>query len=683
MALQDAVAGGFGFPRWLPQFAFGYGQPVFAFYGAASYYQATSAMLVGLGAEAALKLSWYLGFAVSGVGAYGLARRRLGPKGAALAGAAYVLFPYRLANVYVRGAFAEHWGLALLPLLLLAGERAVRRGDRRAWATLAVVWAALILTHHLSAFLAAPLLIVYLAAEGWSHWRRLAASLSAVAAGGMLAAFYWLPILAEVRLVGLGQTFSTDAWARFLAPLGQTISRSLVYQYFPQQGVAHEYPLGLAPAALLMISVAVLWVRRPPGDRARRVLALWLAVAAVCWGLQLDASAPVWEAAPLLGFLQFPWRLMGPLALAAAMLQGAALEVALRRRQGNRVLTVGVVAAIMAVMAAVALGAVPRTGVAVSERTWVQDMWDHDAAIGQVGATWTAEYVPVWVTVDRSAMPWDAVESDRPPVASLPEGARLVVTGAGPSSLRLRADLPEPARLSWHAFYYPGQQITVDGAPVDAEPYTDLGLASAEIAPGTHDVRWRAGETPWVWLGRAITALSAALLVVLAAGGDGCRRLIAGAVALGVALTVLAPGETESPVNAMWLPFESDMALAGWRADPDVRAGEPLSVDLYWMARRTPQEGYKVFLHLQSPQGEVLAQSDGDPVGGYTHTTRMVAGQVTCDSRLLTVPIGAQPGRHALYAGLYRWPAVSNLPISGGEQAGEERALLGYVEVLP
>ncbi len=273
-------------------------------------------------------------------------------------------------------------------------------------------------------------------------------------------------------------------------------------------------------------------------------------------------------------------------------------------------------------------------------------------------------------------------KSDSPPVTSLPTGARLSVTAAGSRSLRLLADLPESTRLSWHSFYYPGQQVTVDGESVEVGPYTDLGLASAEISAGSHEVSWRASETRWVWLGRAVTALTAALLAA-AALGAGSMRLVVGALALALVLVPLGWTGSESVVNPTWLPFEDDLALAGWSADAQARAGDPLALDLYWVARRTPQESYKVFVHLQSPGGEVVAQSDGDPVGGYTRTTRMVAGQISGERRLLAVPEHAQPGRYALYAGLYRWPEVSNLVVAEGEQAGAERALLGYVEVLP
>jgi len=680
MALDEAVGQGCCFPRWLPQFAFGYGQPVFTFYGAAAYYQALSGHLVGLGAEAALKLSWFMGFATAGAGAYGLARRWMHGSPAALVGAAYVLFPYRLANVYVRGALAEHWGLALLPLLLLVGERALERGTRADWTRLALVWAALVLTHHLSAFLAVPLLAAYLLVCGWRRTRRLAITLAAPVAGTLLTAFYWLPVLTEVRLVGLGQTFSTDAWQRFLVPLLQIASPTLLYRYYPQQGVAHEYPLGLVTIGLGLLAALALVVARPRGAGGRARLVHWGVVGLICLALQWTATALVWEAVPLLGFLQFPWRLMGPFALAWAVLLGAGVDGLLRWRPGVGGLTCVALAVVLAVAS---LWHLPGSTVAASEQHWAQQMWDHDAAIGQVGATWTAEYVPVWVTVDRSAMPWDPVESDRPPLVRLPDDARVRVTGAGLYSVSLDVSVPSPVRLSWHSFHYPGQSVTVDGVAVGSEPYTDLGLASAAVPAGSHAVRWSVGASAAARGGGLLSGLVAAGLVLVAARGRRRWALPLALAALVATYWATGCGARESAVQPAWVPFERDVALVGWQSEATRRAGDEVTLDLYWLARATPQENYKVFAHLESPLGEVRSQSDGDLVGGYTRTTRMVGGEVVLDRRRLGIPEGSEPGRYAVYVGLYRWPEVSNLAVSEGEQEGNQRALLGYVEVLP
>jgi hypothetical protein len=682
MALEEAVREGIVWPRWFPDFAFGYGQPVLAFYGAGSYYQTLPFALAG--GEWALKAATALAFLLSGAGAYGLARRMMGPWPAGLAGAAYVLFPYRLANVYVRGAFAEHWALAILPVLLLLGERAITRRDRGSWLAAALAWAVLIFTHNLSALVSAPLWLAYLVAVAWERSRagigtRLRHFLRAVAAlpaGGLLTAFYWLPILQEASLVGLGNTFSTDAWSRYLTAAGQTISRSLAYHYFPAQGVAHEYPLGLVTAALLAAAVLAAaaqgWLRRPRWW-------YFAGLVAGCWALQWQSSQVVWRSVPVLGFVQFPWRLMGPLALGWAVLLGLGCQAISERLRlaGSAQGAVAVVA--LAIVAAGSLAALPAQTVTVSAEDWVQHMWDHDAAIGQVGATWTAEYVPVWVTVDRSAMPWDPVESDRPPRYAVPPGLRVQVLAAGLGSLRLSVEASSPVRLSQHSFYYPGQVVSIDGKPVPAEPFTDLGLVSVEVPAGRHEVRFGFAPTPVVWLGRVVSALAAAGLALYAVGG--IRGAVVAAVAAAAVLVGTAWGPAERPVNGIWTAYEDQMGLAGWQAPEVIRPGAPLVLDLYWLPLTTPQENLKVFVHLEGPDGRVIAQSDGDPVGGYTRTSRMVGGEVTLDRRWLEVPADAPEGRYALYVGLYRWPEVANLTVSEGQEPGAQRVLLGWVEL--
>ncbi|NPV07119.1 MAG: hypothetical protein HPY83_04025 [Anaerolineae bacterium] len=687
MALSEAVCEGCALPRWLPDFAFGYGQPVFAFYGASSYYQALSFLLVGLQPEAALKASTALASLLSGMGVYAVSRRLLRGWPAALAGAAYVLFPYRLANVYVRGAFAEHWALALLPLLLLLGERALTRRDRASWALAAVAWAVLIFTHNLSALVFAPIWALYLVAASWAPgrgWtgaglRPCLRALLALAAGALLVAFYWLPILPEARLVGLGNTFSTDAWSRYLTSAGETVSRSLVYRYFPDQGVAHGYPLGLVAVVLLGVALTVLVASR----RWRGHPRLWffVGVAGLCWGLQWQGSAPVWDAIPALGFVQFPWRLLGPFGLCWAVLLGLGWQAASERvRLGGLALALGA-AALTGLLAVTSLGALPRRSVETTSIRWVQHMWDHDAAIGQVGATWTAEYVPVWVTVDRSAMPWDPVETDRPPEYVLPEGLQVHVLEAGLNSMRLFVESPAPVRLSRHVFYYPGQTVSVDGVEVTAEPFTDLGLVSAIVPEGRHEVRFDFEATPAVWLGRVVAALIAGGLALQVAGG---REATSAILALATA-ALMVVGTTctaaPKPVRPLWAAYEGKMALAGWQAPDHVRPGEAVPVELFWMPLRTPQENLKVFVHLEAEDGRVIAQSDGDPVGGYTRTSRMVGGEISSDRRWLEVPEETPEGTYALYAGLYRWPEVANLRVTEGQQVGAERVMVGLIEV--
>ena len=173
--------------------------------------------------------------------------------------------------------------------------------------------------------------------------------------------------------------------------------------------MAHEYPLGLVTAALLAAAVLAAaaqgWLRRPRWW-------YFAGLVAGCWALQWQGSQVVWQSVPVLGFVQFPWRLMGPLALGWAVLLGLGCQ-AISERLRLAGSAQGAVAAVALAIVAASSWRLPAQTVTVSAEDWVQHMGTttrHRAG----GCHLTAEYVPVWVTADRSAMPWDPVESDRP-----------------------------------------------------------------------------------------------------------------------------------------------------------------------------------------------------------------------------------------------------------------------------
>ena len=683
-ALDESVRAGAFYPRWFPQFAYGYGEPVLAFYGPGTYYLGEAASLIGLGPLAGLKLSLAMAFLVSGVATYGLARCAMGRWPAALAGAAYVLLPYHLADVYVRGAFAEHWGLALLPLSLLLLERYLARPSRIGWVALAVAWAAVVLLHNLTALMLAPAWAAYLLVLTRGQWRAWLRPALAVPAALALTAFYWLPIPFESHLVGLGNTFSTDAWRRQLAGVMDVAGRLPIYRYSLGQGVAYQYPLGLAAMMLLgLVLVACLIGWRRLAQRAR--LGFFFALLLAALAMQMRFSAPVWRLVPPAGFLQFPWRLMGLAGLAWAWLLGLGAELACgpSRLRAASWREAWLSVALLILVGFSSLWRLPVRPVAVpSDAAWVEHMWQNDFDIRQIGATWTAEYVPVAVSVDRSALPLDPVESDRPPSLAMPASAQLQVVSAGLTSFSLLVRAAEPWRLSWHQFDYPGWRVGWQGLGLRPSPYSSLGLASVTLPAGDGLLRVIFADTPLRLAGVGISLVAASGLLCYCLGRVRLSlRLplaLLAALCLGLLLTSAAK---ESPVTPSWVTFEGKLALTGWRFQASARPGDLLSADLYWLALRTPEEDYKVFLHLVSASGQVVAQSDGDPVGGFTHTRRLVGGELLLDSRLLALPESLPPGEYELEAGLYRWPAVQNLAATGGAATEDGRVRLGSLRV--
>ncbi|HFD40636.1 MAG TPA: hypothetical protein ENJ31_12405, partial [Anaerolineae bacterium] len=172
-ALDRAVRAGVLYPRWFPEFAFGYGQPVLNFYGPLSYYWGLP--FTFLGADAALAMRWVLaaGLIASALSLYLFARLHLDRGPALVAAVVYAYLPYHLIDLYIRGAVAEFLAFVWFPLILWAFHRLVKaegRGARFIYLALgALLFTALIVTHSLSALIFAPVLAGYLLVLLWQR----------------------------------------------------------------------------------------------------------------------------------------------------------------------------------------------------------------------------------------------------------------------------------------------------------------------------------------------------------------------------------------------------------------------------------------------------------------------------------------------------------------------------------
>lgn len=84
-----------------------------------------------------------------------------------------------------------------------------------------------------------------------------------------------------------------------------------------------------------------------------------------------------------------------------------------------------------------------------------------------------------------------------------------------------------------------------------------------------------------------------------------------------------------------------------------VRSSETISVTLVWQAETEMMTSYRVFLHLIDPDGNLVTQSDSEPVNWMRPTTGWLPGEVLLDERILKIPDGAQEGDYTLLGGLY------------------------------
>jgi uncharacterized membrane protein len=326
LAFDQTLRQGVVYPRWFPNLAFGYGYPILDFYPPLAVYLAEALHLLGLGYVNAIKGEFVIIFVLTACGAYVMGRTLLnngasGKIAGVLAAVVYVFAPYSIYDVYVRGATTETLAAALLPWLIWSLHLAIRRGTLGSLVLMGMLLALQLLAHSLTLAIAAPFLGTYVLFELFrlpAAIRRQAFLRTAVAA--LLAtgasAFYWLPFVAELPLVKMGQganPFGATFQSQLLS-LPDMIQSEFLYQY------SGPVALGLATMGLCFLAVIVSLFKP---WRGRAVVLLFGALA---WGgaiSMLKLLGGAWTALPFATVVQFPWRMMVLVDLGLSVTIGA------------------------------------------------------------------------------------------------------------------------------------------------------------------------------------------------------------------------------------------------------------------------------------------------------------------------------------------------------------------------
>ena len=586
-----------------------------------------------------------------------------------------------------------------VPLVLWSFGRLVDRETGRSAATLgltALLLAALVATHSLSAFIFAPVLALYLIIL-LAKERDLRAVgrvlLAAIVAAGV-SAVHWLPVLVESRYVGLGYGAS-QGYQDHLLPLSKLASTSLGFPYLTESSGPRTFPLGVVQLGILVATIFLL--HRLRGRRWPVVL--FLSIALLSAFMLTTASLPVWRASEgVLALLQYPWRFQLLTALATGFLAGALVQGLSEAASPTRF----VLGALLVLATMLwALWRLPLEADAPDLSTFA--MWQRDQDTGQVGATWTGEYLPIWVQEQR----WAISQPSAEPVSSgavLPAG-QVKLVGVAHTRYDLNVSAPQPRGLTLHQFHYPGWQATWLGETLSSEPVGVLGLATFEPSGGEGRLTARLALTA-VQLWGTLISLGAALacaIVLLArlqmfpSETDRPLPMQPGVIKhLSVAVcylllaavliaSLLMPNGYVRDITQTEANLENHVELLGYRAEQRLyQPGDTLQVELFWRSLRAMENDFKSFVHVTDQAlTEQVAQHDGDPGAGFSPTTRWVPGEIVPDQHDLVLPADLRPGRYRLWAGMYDYETVRNLVVVEAEVPHvDNRILLGEIEVV-
>lgn len=469
--------------RWAPDSGKGFGEPLFNFYAQFPYWLTQTFRLTGASLIDSLKLVFILSLIASSVAMYFLAARYWGRLGGLTSAVVYVFAPYRAVDVWVRGALPEALAFVFYPLILLFLDIYLSTKKTLPLVLFSVSLALLITTHNLSFIMFAPFLLVF-----WAYrtiisrdWNNIFGLIPAGILTLFLSAYYLLPVLLESNLVTLNETITGyyDYRIHFA-----TLKELFISRYW-------GYGASLWAQKFLSISIGQVQWLLPVGltsllvfSKVRRRISplpfvLFVLLGFIALFLTHGKSSVVWNNISFMKYIQFPWRYL-TVAVFFLSLSAGALARFTSKRTGILI----PLALIIAILTNYAF--------------FRPDIWrtitDAEVVSG-----------PLWDEGRSSSLTdfWPKTALRPPDIfASL---SPQFVTGSGsvltavkyPSSFTSTLNiLSDTARISFPIAYFPGWEGYVDNKSLYVFPDGDLGLITAELPVGQHEISLKFVNTP-------------------------------------------------------------------------------------------------------------------------------------------------------------------------------------------
>lgn len=309
--------------RWVSDLGYGYGYPLYNFYGPLPYYFGGVLYATGVDAVVATKAMMAVGMMLAAVTMYVFVQARFGRLSGILAGILYAFAPYHAVQLYVRGAVGELWAYALLPIVFL-GIFLVSTSTRRKdgiWIG-GVALAGIILSHTISGYMTVVFYLIGLSLcslillfRKRFHSSFIIHHLALLSVGLGLSAFFWLPAIAEMGYTNVaGQIGATANFRDHFVCIGQ-----LWNSFWGYGGSVSGCIDGMSfKIGKLHIMLAILGAVL--GFSSVR---LFVAIGIASVFMALGISRGIWDSIPGFAYVQYPWRLLAAVAFSVSALGGS------------------------------------------------------------------------------------------------------------------------------------------------------------------------------------------------------------------------------------------------------------------------------------------------------------------------------------------------------------------------
>jgi len=280
--------------RWVSDLGYGYGYPIFNFYGPLPYYVGGAIHAAGVSGLVATKIMMALGLVLAGVTMYLALSHMVGVSAGMVGAALYMFAPYHAVQAYVRGAVGEYWALVFLPLILWGFWRKnILVG--------ALGIAGLVVSHTILGY--AGMVFVLFAFLATKMQKQV---LMLILLGLGLSAFFWLPAITEMKYTNVSsQVSATSDFRDHFVCLPQ-----LWNSFWGYGGSAKgcldglSFKLGKVHLLLALIGLVAAFKKH------KYFMFAGASIFLLSVFFMLPISVRAWEFIPLFAYIQYPWRFL-------------------------------------------------------------------------------------------------------------------------------------------------------------------------------------------------------------------------------------------------------------------------------------------------------------------------------------------------------------------------------------
>jgi len=487
--------------RWVSDLGYGYGYPIFNFYGPLPYYAGGFLYALGVAPLAATKIMMALGFIGPATILFLLLYNAVGWQGAAVSALFFLFSPYHAVQGYVRGAVGEYWAINFWPLILFAVWRASSKSKRSLIPVVGAVGiAGAVLSHTLLGFV--TVLFVATGLMGYWIWnvaRRIPLTgpmiiTEMLLVGLGLSAFFWLPAFAEMGYTNVaGQVSSTANYTDHFVCFEQFWSSLWGFGgSIPGCIDGMSFMLGKIHILAALLGLIVMSGKNKLWKVGSTGIAL--AILGVVFSTELSAAA--WAVIPFFSFLQYPWRFISVATLGLSLLAGI-LSGGISGETKKAILAAGLVGSLL-----------------FFNLKWFTPQHIYDASDETLSSRGdirfrvskiSDEYLPRLVPRPESA---GEVVS-----ATIPESHGITVTALTETATDARfvVESSGSAEITVNKAYFPGWQYLVNEKEV--RPTIRNGLPHLSIEAGQSVIALHFRDTPVRTAGNLISLASLIVLI--------------------------------------------------------------------------------------------------------------------------------------------------------------------------